>query len=1303
MESTLEGPKSLTLRHTLPDDASGQASCDNSSSLMTATSMRTEIADAIGKNLETAKAKEKEDVPASKSAHTSSTTTGSLKRRRNSDGNNHAYYHPAMEYSKEQIDNLPDSKVDELLSIGVLADIPWTQTAQDVDSRDSLMMLKRWCLKRVTSFTDGTLNMELTNIKHNHTIRIDTDTANPPVHARPYRANPANREAITKEVQHKLKIGIIEPSSSPWSSNVIVVRRDGKVRLVTDYRILNKHTIKDQYTLPKISDLFDVLQGAKYFSTADACQAYHQLPLADERSKDLTSFITPDGSTYRYKYCSFGLVNAPAAWSRLIDTCLSSLRWDVVLVYMDDCLIWTKTSNIQDHITALDKVFDALDSYGIKMKASKCLFGVRRLPFLGHVLTTDGIEPDPNKVKAISEMTLPTSAKEVQSQLGTFSYYRKFIKHFADISAPLSDLTKGDVLPSRTKGRKLELNSTEIAAWKQLKNALVSEPIMLWHPNWSETFVLDTDASPIGVSAVLSQNIDGKERVIMYASRKLSDAERKYHQYEREALAFVWATDLLRPYLYGKKFILRTDNAALKYIDKLKDNKSRIMRWVMRLQEFTFEVKHRPGKLNGNADGPSRTPLDSTSPYGEDPVEPLYDCAEPIQALFANSYTFAVQTRTQTKATQPDSATSAQKSVSHDTSTNTVTKNVEPDGDDIELPLATGKTDTKTNTSFFGTQDKEAWSQTDFITQQHDGHDPVLNEIILKLRSAKDNTTKSRFAIVDGVVVVKSNNEHSLDKIVVPDSLKSFILGMHHGLPLTGHTGFKHTYQMIKRRYWWPNFKKHIRAWVKACSLCTRRKTPRPLKSGLTESMNQNRPWHTAAIDIVGPCLPNSRGDRWILTVIDTFTRYPIAIPLPNRKAETIMKALYEHVICHHGIPSRILSDQAKEFVDSGIKLLCEHWNIAKIETTGYNSTGNSHVERFHRYLNAAMTILYHKRSIEWETFLPAVLFSYRVTVNNATGFSPAYLMYGRDPTLPAESIFNSSSLSGDSFTSDKEYANHIEKNLRAAFTLAREAQTKAAATNRLRLDASRRSPPDFKPGVDRVYYWYNSSTDHRVETPTGYEPLRYKWSYWWQGPFEIVKRISDKHYAIKVGDKLIKANVNRLTRHTPWSADNPDTATWTDHIDRVQGKPSFVRENTSTRPLAVGQTVIFGTNMTDDYPCPFGVAKLLELPANESSDMKAQWMGNFHNTINGTYKPSWYQTNTDQWYYAMKPQRSTCLAKHVPYTLDMTNISIKPQDVILNGFDLIGSDHKLQPRFWEFLKTHALIAPRLPAHLKQP
>ena len=208
----------------------------------------------------------------------------------------------------------------------VLKDIDLEETAKHLDEPD-LMKLKKWLVSHSQAFTDGKINMALSqDPPHGQKMFIHKEQENPYIKARTQRSNPENRKVIRKEVEAKLKAGIIERSCSPWSSNLVVVRRDGKVRLCTDYRTLNKNTIKDQYQLPKITQLCDVLNGAKYFSSVDACQAYHQLPLGDERSKDLTSFITPDGATYRYRYCAFGLVNAPAEWSRLIDNYLSSLR-----------------------------------------------------------------------------------------------------------------------------------------------------------------------------------------------------------------------------------------------------------------------------------------------------------------------------------------------------------------------------------------------------------------------------------------------------------------------------------------------------------------------------------------------------------------------------------------------------------------------------------------------------------------------------------------------------------------------------------------------------------------------------------------------------------------------------------------------------------------------------------------------------------------------------------------------------------------------------------------------------------------
>ena len=379
------------------------------------------------------------------------------------------------------------------------------------------------------------------------------------------------------------------------------------------------------------------------------------------------------------------------------------------------------------------------------------------------------------------------------------------------------------------------------------------------------------------------------------------------------------------------------------------------------------------------------------------------------------------------------------------------------------------------NTSYFESTDKDAWSLDKFKECQANRTDPEMIPVYERL----EGSNPKPFEIRDGLVTVL-DKKSGKPKIVVPESLKAFILGMHHGLPLTGHPGRNRTLNLIRKRYWWKGLNGDVRRWVRACHSCGRRKTPRPLNVGLTQPMHQSRPFHTVAIDIVGPCLETTNGHMYILTMIDVFTRYPIAIPIPNRKASTIMFAIYEHIVCHYGIPTRILSDRAKEFIDTGAKALCERWGISKIETSGYNSTGNGHVERFHRYLNAAMTISYDKRSKDWDIYLPAILFAYRVTTNDSTGFSPAYLMYGRELMLTSDIIFDTTSLTEKPFSSEKEYVIQLQSALESAFGKARDAQMRAAKTNAIRRDKSRIEPPPYKHN-DKVWYWARSNAEHRV------------------------------------------------------------------------------------------------------------------------------------------------------------------------------------------------------------------------------
>ena len=409
-------------------------------------------------------------------------------------------------------------------------------------------------------FTDN-LDLNTGTTAHNTTATIYTTEPNPRITPRPQKCGPEDKQEFLKTIKQKLQEGIIEPSFAPWCSNALLVRKDGKVRMVIDYRTLNKATVKDSYPMPRIQDVTDVLKGAHWFSSADGVQAFRQIPMADERSKDLTTFRGLTGGLYRYRYMTMGLVNAMAIWSRFIDTAMDGLH-DFVLCYADDILIFTKSTSIDDHINDLERVFIQLDKYGIKVKASKLKIGLKEMPFLGVVITEDGIKPNPAKTAAIEKLAYPTSLKELRSMIGMFAYYRRFIEKFSEVASPLYEQAKKHTHnPRNAKG--IILTEESKAAFDFLKKAITQEPVMLHYPNWDIPFEIHTDASSKAVAAILCQRIDGKERVIMYASKTLNKGEEKYHIYEKEGLAVVWAAEIFRKYIRNKRTVVRTDCSAL--------------------------------------------------------------------------------------------------------------------------------------------------------------------------------------------------------------------------------------------------------------------------------------------------------------------------------------------------------------------------------------------------------------------------------------------------------------------------------------------------------------------------------------------------------------------------------------------------------------------------------------------------------------------------------------------------------------------------------------------------------------------
>ena len=411
-----------------------------------------------------------------------------------------------------------------------------------------------------------------------------------------HSTNAAIREVIRKEVESQRAAGIVEPSASPFASSILLVpKADGSIRFCIDYRALNAVTKKDGYVMPRVDDSLSALLGAQYFTSLDLTAAFNQIPMTED-SKDMTSFSTPDG-TWRYNRMPFGLINGPAIFTRFIDTVLAGLKWSVCMVYMDDILVYSPT--FEKHISALEQVFSRMDDFGLTFKAKKCSIGNEEVKFLGHIVSTSGIMPDPDKTKAIREMPIPTTKDKMRSALGLFGYYRRFCKNFSQIAAPLTKTLRKHKRAKYVKGsdgKEVAWSDGELEAFEKLRNMLCVAPILA-HPNWDLPFTVQTDACDHGVGAALVQTTDNVERAVSFVSRSLTTAEFKYNIYEKECLAIVWSCELWYTlYLYGRKFNVVTDNQALTWLFG-KTHKTpiqgRLSRWTIKMQDLDFKATAR--------------------------------------------------------------------------------------------------------------------------------------------------------------------------------------------------------------------------------------------------------------------------------------------------------------------------------------------------------------------------------------------------------------------------------------------------------------------------------------------------------------------------------------------------------------------------------------------------------------------------------------------------------------------------------------------------------------------------------------
>ena len=658
---------------------------------------------------------------------------------------------------------------------------------------------------------------------------INTSDAKPI--RQPARRLPMHRrdEAET-HVQQMLKDGVAEPSSSPWASPVVLVKKeDGSTRFCVDYRKLNDVTVKDSYPFPTADSCFDALAGSRWFSTLDLSSAYWQVEM-DVRDEQKTAFTTGSGGLYQFTVMPFGLCNAPATFERLMERVLSGLPWEVCLAYLDHIISHAHT--FDEAVARLREVFSRLRDAGLKLSPKKCHLFQQSVTFLGHIVTGEGISTAPDKVRGVNEWPVPTNASELRSFLGLCSYYRRFVGGFAEIARPLHRLTEKDTHFIWT---------AECAqAFQRLKRSLTSAPV-LSYPTTTEPFVLDTDASNRGIGAVLSQVQNGEEKAVAYFSTTLSKTERNYCVTRKELLAIVKAVRRFHHYLYGRTFKVRTDHGALRWLLNFKNPEGQLARWLEALGTYDFLIEHRSGVKHQNEDALSRRPcMDcghcERAERKEEGVPTAGAALQPTGTDGRKPQRVEVcATKAKARAQPAAAGSSWEEEAWADKWTRLELRDMQMADPDISL-LVGWKESSKPRPEWPSVSQeccavKAYWSQWDRLE--------VLNGVLYR-RWESDAGDATQW------------------QLVVPQSLRDQVLREMHDAKTAGHLGVTKTLGRVKHRFYWHKCSQDVKDWCRRCDSCAARKPPQKKPRSAMKTYNVGAPWRELPWTFSDPCLnPN--------------------------------------------------------------------------------------------------------------------------------------------------------------------------------------------------------------------------------------------------------------------------------------------------------------------------------------------------------------------------------------------------------------------------------------------------------------
>jgi len=982
----------------------------------------------------------------------------------------------------------------------------------------------------------------LTQLRHAFAAPATAPTASPgvqhtiiltdphPIKQAPYRQSPVKQEAVRAEVQRLLRNHIIVPSSSPWSSPVsLVPKADGSWRMVIDYRRVNARTRKDAYPVPLIEACLNACKDADWMSIIDVKDAYHHIEMALE-SRGITAFVTPDG-LFEWNRMPFGLANAPATFQRYVDQQLREFIGKFCAIFFDDCLVYT-TGTLAQHMGDVSKVLTKLHSVGLEASANKCRFGYKELLFVGHLVGRGTICPDPDKIRAITEYPLPRTLTALKAFLGLANYYRRFISGFAMHARPLYQMLKKDTL--------FEWSQDRLMAFEALKTALVSAPC-LYAPDFARPFVLQTDASAAGIGAVLSQHVEGEEHPVGFVSRQLNKAEQNYSPTEWECLAVVWAMGQFEPFLIDAPFVVHTDHSALQWLKTKRTDNKRLERWALKLQEFPFEIAHRPGRANANADALSRGPREGTAPAdAADVDDSLALGTGPRAPHFIRLASVVDLVTARVRVGRPRSGAGEPPAA--------------PRVDEVAAPPLS---------TVYEFTDMDLGLLAEVAAEQRTAEDTRDLYAYLQHRQVPAGYTEAhrrslirraaQFVLIEVEPDVRvlfffpASNTRSrhpqqllAPRLVVPPTYRPSLIALYHSSLFGGHSGVKHTLRKVATRYYWDSLYPDVTAHVAQCSSCQRTKAERHAVQRATGALSAPlEPWELVSLDLAGP-LRGARDFSHVLLAVDHFTGYLVTVPLAATDAAAVARAFVEHVVCRFGMPRRILSDRGSNFTSALFKDLACLLGIKHHFTASHHPQANGKTERFVGILKQTLMANLEDYAGTWLDALQTTTFAINATPNETTTYSPFFLTYGRHPVIPADSLQAvTAALEDFSLQHEPEaYAAHLATLLGEAHAHIR-AQTEDEVARRRREDAHATRVTVYREG-DLVWL-----RDPRVGTSGGLPALARPYS----GPFVVVHVISPTIYviqAVKDGAArggLLTVHSSRLRLRQQSDTDAPTTS----------------------------------------------------------------------------------------------------------------------------------------------------------------